>query len=109
MRGNRNEKALYPHRYHPHPDPPPSEGEGNPWVSGWTLTRTSVFVIVTSFDRKVNLNRIGLGANAVKVLSPEETETPCAFRETGKIVQDRDTSFFVISLFERQRSSVGQK
>jgi hypothetical protein len=26
VRGNRNEKALYPQHYHPHPDPPPSEG-----------------------------------------------------------------------------------
>jgi hypothetical protein len=45
-------------------------------------------VIVTSFGRQVNLNRIGLGANAVKVLSPEETENPCASREIGKIVED---------------------
>ena len=37
VRGSRNEKPLYPHRYHPHPDPPPSEGEGDSWVSGWAL------------------------------------------------------------------------
>ena len=39
VRESRNEKVLYPHRYHP-PDPPPSEGEGNPRLSGWTLTKT---------------------------------------------------------------------
>jgi hypothetical protein len=37
VRGNRNEKPLYPDRHHPHPDPPPSKGEGNYRVSGWEL------------------------------------------------------------------------
>jgi hypothetical protein len=40
VRGNRNEKPLYPDRHHPHPDPPPSEGEGNSRVSGWKLTNS---------------------------------------------------------------------
>jgi hypothetical protein len=66
-------------------------------------------VIVTSFDRKVNPNRIGLGAKAVKALSPEETEKPCASRDIGKIVENRDTSFSLISLLERQSSIVGKK
>jgi hypothetical protein len=56
----------------------------------------------------VILNRIGQGANAVKVLSPEETENPCASREIGKIVGNREISFFLHSHWSARSHLLGK-